>query len=260
MIESLQNPKIKRARLLRRRRMRLREGKLFVEGLRLVEDALASGCKPDVLFFTSHALNHERLNQIVTQWQDVAWQVTDKVMMELAETVTPQGIAAILSLPVLSWPNDPTFLLVIDQLRDPGNMGTLLRSAAAAGVGGVIIPKGNVDPWSDKVLRAGMGAHFRLPIRDGLIWSEIEPLLTGLTVRLADAQGITNYDEVNWSHPSALIVGGEAKGASEDAIRLVDHRISIPMAHDVESLNAGVAGSVILFEVVRQRRMMNVEA
>lgn len=259
MIESVQNPKIKRARLLRRRRIRLREGKLFVEGLRLIEDALASGCDPELLFFTSNALNHGRLSQIISKWQNVAWEVTDKVMMDLAETVTPQGIAAILSLPILPWPDQPTFLLVVDQLRDPGNMGTLLRSAAAAGVEGAIVPKGSVDPWSDKVLRAGMGAHFRLPIRDGLVWSEVEPLLAGLRVRLADAQGTSSYDEVNWGQPSALIVGGEAEGASERAISQASDLISIPMAYAVESLNAGVAGSVILFEAVRQRRTMNVE-
>lgn len=260
MIQSVQNPKIKKARSLRRRRVRLREGKLFVEGLRLIEDALLSECKPELLFFTPNAFNHGRQSQIVSRWQQVAWEVSDKVMMELTETVTPQGIAAILSLPVLAWPAQPTFLLVVDQLRDPGNMGTLLRSAAAAGVEGVIVPKGSVDPWNDKVLRAGMGAHFRLPIRDGLAWQEIEPLLAGLSVRLADAQGESSYDEVNWCQPSALIVGGEAEGASKPAISQASELISIPMAHAVESLNAGVAGSVILFEAVRQRRMMNVEA
>jgi len=259
MIQSVQNPKVKRARLLRRRRVRLREGKLFVEGLRLIEDALASGCQPELLFFTPDAFNHGRLSQMVSRWQDIAWEVSDKVMMKLTETVTPQGIAAILSLPVLSWPTQPTFLLVVDQLRDPGNMGTLLRSAAGAGVEGVIVPKGSVDPWSDKVLRAGMGAHFRLPIRDGLAWPEVPPLLAGLRVRLADAQGESSYDEVNWCQPSALIVGGEAEGASQLAINQASDLISIPMAHAVESLNAGVAGSVILFEAVRQRRVMNVE-
>ena len=180
-------------------------------------------------------------------------------MVELAETVTPQGIAAIFSLPMLTWPTQPTLLLVTDQLRDPGNMGTLLRSAAAAGVEGVIVPKGSVDPWNDKALRAGMGAHFRLPIRDGLTWAEVSPLLAGLSIRLADAQGSFRYDEVDWCQPSALIVGGEADGASEFAIHQADQLISIPMAHAVESLNAGVAGSVSLFEAVRQRRVMNDE-
>ncbi|MDQ4075656.1 MAG: hypothetical protein M3220_05330, partial [Chloroflexota bacterium] len=134
------------------------------------------------------------------------------------------------------------------------NLGTLIRAAAAAGVDAVVVPKGTVDPWSDKVLRAGMGAHFRLPIREGLSWSEVAPLLDGLTVRLADASGEVTYDEVNWTHPSALIVGGEAHGAGQSAEQRTDQAISIPMANDVESLNAAVAGSVILFEAFRQRR------
>ena len=259
MIESVQNPKIKRARLLRRRRVRLREGQLFVEGLRLIEDALGSGCKPELLFFTSDGLAHQRIQQVVSRWQDIAWQVTNKVMVELAETVTPQGLAAIFSLPMLAWPTQPTLLLVTDQLRDPGNMGTLLRSAVAAGVQGVIVPKGSVDPWNDKALRAGMGAHFRLPIRDGLTWSEVQPLLAGLSVRLADAQAELTYDQVDWCQPSALIVGGEAEGASKFAISQACQLISIPMTDAVESLNVGVAGSVILFEAVRQRRVMNYE-
>ena len=123
----------------------------------------------------------------------------------------------------------------------------------------MIVAKGSVDPWNDKALRAGMGAHFRLPIRDGLTWDEVSSLLAGLNVRLADAQGTFCYDQVNWCQPSALIIGGEADGASEFAVGQANQLISIPMAHAVESLNAGVAGSVILFEAVRQRRVMNDE-
>ena len=255
MIQSVQNSKVKQARLLRRRRVRQRQGKLFVEGLRLIEDALASGSQPALLFFTQHALNNPDIEQIVATWHHLAWEVTDKVMAEMSETVTSQGIAAIFPLPVLPWPTKPTLLLIADQLRDPGNMGTLIRTAAAAGVEGMIVPKGSVDPWSDKVLRAGMGAHFRLPIRDGLAWPEIEPLLTGLTVRLADAQGRQSYDAANWCMASALIIGGEAQGASQAALSSADEMVSIPMARAVESLNAGVAGSVILFEAFRQRRI-----
>ncbi|MGH2543716.1 MAG: TrmH family RNA methyltransferase, partial [Ardenticatenaceae bacterium] len=118
----------------------------------------------------------------------------------------------------------------------------------------IMVPTGSVDPWSDKVLRAGMGAHFRLPLRDGLSWEEITPLLAGLTVRLAAAGSDVSYDDVDWTIPSALIVGGEARGAGRVAQQRADQLISIPMANEVESLNAAVAGSVILFEALRQRR------
>jgi TrmH family RNA methyltransferase len=254
MIESVQNPKVKLARALQRRREREREGKLFVEGLRLVEDALGAGLHPDLLFFTAPALAQPRIERLIEAHRSAAWEVSPAVMAEMTDTVTPQGIAAILPLPDLGWPAQPTFLLVADGVRDPGNLGTLLRSAAAAGVQGVVLPKGNVDPWSDKVLRAGMGAHFRLPIRDALEWAEALPLLEGLKVRLADASGLLSYDEADWTLPSALLVGGEAGGAGFTARQRADEIVSIPMAHAVESLNAAVAGSIILFEAFRQRR------
>ncbi|HEX8684506.1 MAG TPA: RNA methyltransferase [Ardenticatenaceae bacterium] len=254
MIESAQNPKVKLARALQRRREREREGKLFVEGLRLVEDTLGAGLQPDLLFFTGPALAQPGIERLIEAHRAAAWEVSPAVMAEMTETVTPQGIAAILPLPDLAWPARPTFLLIADGVRDPGNLGTLLRSAAAAGAEGVVLPKGNVDPWSDKVLRSGMGAHFRLPIRDALAWAEAVPLLDGLKVRLADASGFLPYDEADWTLPSALIVGGEAGGAGVLASERADEIVSIPMAKAIESLNAAVAGSIILFEAFRQRR------
>jgi TrmH family RNA methyltransferase len=253
MIESEQNPKVKLARSLLRRREREREGLLFVEGVRLVEDALAQGNRPTYLFHTDEALTNPRIAALVSARRDVAWEVSRNVMEHMAETVSPQGIAAILPIPNLPWPPQPTLLLLMDRLRDPGNLGTLLRSAAAAGVEGVIVPKGSVDPWSDKVLRAGMGAHFRIPIRDRLEWPEIDGMLEGLTVYMADAAGELPYDKVDWTRPAALLVGGEARGAGEPATARITGAITIPMAGDVESLNAAVAGSIILFEARRQR-------
>ncbi|MBA3530858.1 MAG: RNA methyltransferase [Ardenticatenales bacterium] len=255
MIESIQNSKVKWARALQRRRERQREGKLFVEGVRLVGDAVATGITPDLLFFTQAALETARVQSLVEAHGPVAWEVSEAVMTEMAGTVTPQGVAAIVPLPALPWPEQPTLLLIADGVRDPGNLGTLLRSAAAAGVEGVIVPRGTVDPWADKVLRAGMGAHFRLPIYEGLTWDAVLSLLTGLTVRLGDAQGDALYDQVDWTLPSALIIGGEASGAGEAARQRTDEIITISMANAVESLNAAVAGSVMMFEAFRQRRM-----
>jgi RNA methyltransferase, TrmH family len=254
MIESLQNPKVKQARALRRRRERLREGKLFVEGLRLVRDALLGGTSPELLFYTRPSLAQPEVLALVEQHRQVAWEVSESILSEMAETVTPQGVAAVVPLPALPWPARPSLLLVADRLRDPGNLGTLLRSAAAAGVEGVIAPKGTVDPWSDKVLRAGMGAHFRVPVRENIEWPQVLPLLAGLQVYLAEAGSAVVYDEVDWRVPCALVVGGEARGAGDAAMRRADRLVSIPMAREVESLNAAVAGSVILFEAFRQRR------
>lgn len=255
MITSLQNSRIKAARALQRRRQRERQGRLLIEGLRLVEDALAAGYPPEVLFYTAEIAADPRGAALLAAVGRAAEEVSPEVMASLTETVTPQGVVAVVPLPELPWPPVLTFVLVCDAVRDPGNLGTLLRAAAGAGVDGVLLPKGNVDVWSGKVLRAGMGAHFRLPLRASLGWEAVAERLRGLTVRLADVAGRTPYDRVDWAQPSALIVGGEAAGAGREAAQLAGETISIPLANEVESLNAAMAGSIILFEAQRQRRV-----
>jgi len=186
--------------------------------------------------------------------------VSDSLMKSLSETETPQGILAVLEFKQLLTPvpgasagvtNSLNFILIPDQIRDPGNLGTLLRSAAATGVQAVLLPPETTDVFAPKVVRAGMGAHFRLPIRS-MTWEEINAQTKGLQIYLADMDGQACW-ETDLRQPLALIVGGEAEGASEDARNLATQKISIPMAGSVESLNAGVAGSVLMFEVVRQR-------
>jgi TrmH family RNA methyltransferase len=130
-------------------------------------------------------------------------------------------------------------------------LGTLLRSAAAAGVQAVLIPPETTDVFAPKVLRSGMGAHFRLPIHS-MSWEEIAQMTNGIQVYVADMDGHSCW-ETDLSKPVALIVGNEAEGASESARKLASGKISIPMSGETESLNAGVAGSVLMFEVMRQR-------
>jgi TrmH family RNA methyltransferase len=143
--------------------------------------------------------------------------------------------------------------LLLDQVRDPGNAGTLLRSATAAGVELALFGPETVDPFNEKVLRAGMGAHFRLPIRTVASWEEMAAWLGAQRFYLADASGPLDYDKVDWRVATTLAVGGEANGASA-WIRERATSIRIPMMRATESLNAAVAGSIILFEAARQRR------
>jgi len=139
-------------------------------------------------------------------------------------------------------------------VRDPGNAGTLLRSAEAAGVELVLCGPETVDPFNDKVVRAGMGAHFRLPLRICLDWPSVQSWLTSeQKLYVAQAGATIPYDQVAWLHPVALVVGGEASGASL-AARSAAQPIAIPMQGNVESLNAAIAGAIILFEAARQRR------
>jgi TrmH family RNA methyltransferase len=138
-------------------------------------------------------------------------------------------------------------------MRDPGNLGTLIRTAAAAGVQAVLLPPETTDAFAPKVIRAGMGAHFWLPIHE-MNWDQIEQVCkrSNLQLFLADMFGRSCW-ETDLRGPLALIVGGEAEGASEQARTLANQTISIPISEKVESLNAGVAGAVLMFEVVRQR-------
>jgi len=177
--------------------------------------------------------------------------VSEEVMRAISDTQTPQGLLAV--VPISEKPPKEGLLLIVDRLRDPGNLGTILRSAWAAGVGQLVTTKGTVDIYSPKVVRGAMGAHFHLSLAPDKRWEEIEPLLEGRQILLAEARGEVAYHEVDWSKPSALIIGGEAEGASEEAKRLAHKRVYIPMPGGAESLNAAVAASIIIFEAVRYR-------
>jgi TrmH family RNA methyltransferase len=162
------------------------------------------------------------------------------------------GLLAVVPFPRLAPPARPSLLLIADALRDPGNLGTLLRSAAASGVDAVLLAPETVDAFNPKVVRGGMGAHFRIPIVVA-DWAQIALRVLGMEVWLAAAGAESLYTQVDWTKPCALIVGGEAEGVSEPATKLATGRVRIPLARGVESLNAGVAASVILFEAARQK-------
>jgi TrmH family RNA methyltransferase len=170
-----------------------------------------------------------------------------------SDTQTPQGILLVLPLPEWDLPANLTFVLVLDQVRDPGNLGTLLRTALAANVDAVVLVPGNVDAFAPKVVRSGMGAHFKLPIIS-MDWETIGARLAGLSLFLADSGEGCAHVEAELNMPLALIIGGEAEGAGEQAFNLATQRVHIPMPGQAESLNAAVAGAILMFEVVRQRR------
>jgi TrmH family RNA methyltransferase len=183
----------------------------------------------------------------------VCEEVSQAVMNACSGTETPQGLLAVVPIPDLPRPERPTLTLILDRLRDPGNLGTLLRTALAAGVDHVLVAPGTVDATNPKAVRAAMGAHFHLPLA-ATRWNKIPKAVAGSRVYLAAVEGGTPYTEVDWIEPVALIVGGEAAGAGPQAHALADAQVAIPLAGEVESLNAAVAAAVILFEVVRQRR------
>jgi TrmH family RNA methyltransferase len=256
MITSVANEKVKYVRSLHRRRVRYRERHFVVEGVRLVGEALRAGIVPALLFYSEGADSTPGGRELLAEIQKrgfPAFTVSGRVMEAMADTVSPQGILAVVPFVELASPVSLSLVLVVDRLRDPGNLGTILRTADAAAVEQVILPPKTVDPYNSKVVRGAMGAHFRLPI-ENLSWPEIAEALASVHVLLADVRAERAYYEVDWTRPSALIIGGEAHGASQEARELAVDTIAIPMPGEAESLNAAVAASVILFEVVRQRR------
>ncbi|MCB0062146.1 MAG: RNA methyltransferase [Caldilineaceae bacterium] len=258
MITSLENQQIKDARKLQRRRQRERSGLLLIEGVRLVRDAVQGGASIQKVFYAPTLVaDNQAAHDLIAHCAAaglLTLACTDDVFATLSETVISQGVAAVASVPNLPLLSPLQFSLILDQVRDPGNAGTLVRTAEAVGIDAVIFGPDTVDPFNDKVVRAGMGAHFRVPIRSCATWAEINPLLNPSQERyLAQADASQIYTEVDWCAPSALIVGGEAAGASDTAITAA-HAIAIPMHGQVESLNAAIAGAVILFEAARQRR------
>lgn len=253
MITSNQNSKIKLVRALLGRAKERREAGAFVaEGVRLVEEAVLADWKCRFALYdeTLSERGRSQVESLRSKGVDVE-EVSVSVMKSISETETPQGILAVVEHVQLPIPNSSNFILIPDQIRDPGNLGTLLRSAAAAGVQAVLIPPETTDAFAPKVLRSGMGAHFRLPIHS-MGWGEIANAVNGLQVYVADMDGRSCW-ETDLLQPVVLIVGNEAEGASESARKLANGKISIPMSGETESLNAGVAGSVLMFEVMRQR-------
>ncbi len=255
-ITSIKNPKIQHVRaLLSRREERERTGRFVIEGVRLIEEALSAGWLPEMVL-TSPALS-ARGRELTAQLKahNTSVEEIDPGLLErLSDTQTSQGILAVVSRKQIPIRQDWDFLLVLDGLRDPGNLGTVLRSAAAAGVHACLLTAGTTDPFAPKVVRAGMGAHFRLPI-EFTSWEEIQAGAARQKARILIAD--SSRGEVCWRAdlrgPLVLVLGSEAEGAQPAAYAHADELIHIPMPGASESLNAAVAAGILLFEIVRQR-------
>lgn len=258
-ITSMQNPKVQLVRaLLKNRSARAEHGLFVVEGIRLAEEALAAGVMPRTIFYS---------NQLSARGRDLlagfqasgceTHEMLPDLLVRLSDTETTQGVLLIVPLETAPLPGSADLVLVIDQVRDPGNMGTILRTAAAVGVQVVFITPGSVDPFAPKVVRSAMGAHFRLNLQQ-IDWPQVRQFCTQnqpapLKVLLADSGGGDAMWQTDLTTPVALVVGGEAEGASDAARDVIDGLIHIPMPGKFESLNAGVAASILLYEIVRQR-------
>ncbi|HEX7557247.1 MAG TPA: RNA methyltransferase [Leptolinea sp.] len=259
MISSKKNPLIQTIRtLLQDRKSREETGLFIIEGVRLVEDAIANHAHIAEVYFSPSLSDRGRhLIDVFQQTETPTEEVDEKLFLELMDTSTSQGIAAICRIPEIQLPSKMDFVIIADQLRDPGNLGTLLRTAAAAGAQAVLTTPGSVDLFAPKVVRSAMGAHFHLNCFE-LGWDQINndflrDARIPLNSYVAATDGNIKFWDCNFTLPTLLVIGGEAEGASDKAFEFARQRISIPMPGNFESLNAAVAAGILIFEVVRQR-------
>lgn len=257
VITSVHNQGIKRARSLLRRKGRSEERAFLVEGVRAVTDLLKSGATPTRLYIRDTLEDQAVLDRLEAPCP-VSFVQSD-VFAGLSDVAHPQGIVAVVPMTeVASTPrfdvwNEP-LILIADGVRDPGNLGTLIRSAAGSGVTEVLITPNSVDPFNPKCIRAAMGAHFGVSLRQ-ITWEPLVDELSSLSVIVvADAAGADTSDTVAWDQPCAIVVGSEAVGPHDLFRNLATAYVRIPLARNLESLNAGVAGSYLVLEAARQRR------
>jgi TrmH family RNA methyltransferase len=268
-IEGRHNALVKELRQAFARAERTEDGSCAIEGLRIVEEATRSGLRFRAVFFKESAQNlADRLLPQIGANVDTLL-LPDKLFDATVPSETPQGVAALVRLKEFSLADVLERLqvgpvIVLAGLQDPGNLGTILRSAEAFGSAGVILGEGTVSPFNSKVIRASAGSIFRLPVVTGKTalgkaagsLEEISTKLRAQSVRLiaTSSHKGTPLDQANLTGPSAIFVGSEGSGLPRSVLAQADELVAIPHMPQVESLNAGVAGSIVLYEAARQRR------
>ncbi len=265
---------IKEIEGLQKRRNRQNTGCFFLEGYRAVTEAISGGATIVQLVATETFVKSEEWQQIKKNYSSaynknaelVLLQVGDKSFAKLSETVTPQGVGAVIKMPEVSFEdviesaassgsNGRFGLLVLENLQDPGNMGTVIRTADASGFYGIICSKDTVDVYNSKVLRSTVGSMFRLPIvQSALTGAEIVRCLKqhGFETVAAHPRGGSSLFETEFPVTTAVCIGNEAGGLSDEILKACNTKVTIPMPGGTESLNASVAAALMMYEVRRK--------
>jgi len=262
LVSSNSNKWVKYVKKLSRRRFRDREGKFVLEGVRAVEEGLKAGGAVEVVMFSASAGLTARCSQLLENVAKAGiktLEVNENVMSELSNTETPQGVLAVVSRQEVTLHDmlrlSPSLLVVVDSVQDPGNLGTIIRTSAGAGVCGIILMPGTVDLYNPKTLRSLMGNIFQIPIINAAERSEVLAQLekVGLKFVIGEPRAPKTVFDVNLTVPVAVVIGSEAHGVQPDIMARSGYRVNIPMSQGVESLNVAVAAGILLYEVIRQR-------
>ena len=257
-VTGLQNPVVKAAAELKQKKYRTQNGLYLAEGLRTAEEAVAYKAV-ETLFYV--ATDDERTMRLL---EDAAAQniklvcVSENVMKKIADTETPQGIIAVCKMRQPKLENllaSGKMLLVLDRVGDPGNIGTMLRTADAAGIGGLVLLKGCADIYAPKTVRSSMGSLFHIPVLSGVSEQEFVSAAkkAGYDLLVTCLDGADNLYKADLSGRIAFVMGNEAGGVSESLLEKADKRVYIPMAGRAESLNVAMAAGIVMFEALRRK-------
>ena len=260
-ITSRDNSLLRRARAVRDSKI---DDLIFIEGLRLCEEALSSKLEIEAVIYTDHIARKDRAASLIRNLNSLAKnsaEVSEKLLESISYTKTPQGIVVLAARPTNDQnsfadkqPASP-LLVILHEINNPVNVGAIVRTAEAAGATGIIAAANSADPFSAKALRGAMGSAFRVPIWSGPTFNEAIAWCHSRKIRTiaADLSGAATHTDVDWRQSSAIIVGRESSGLSPDEVSATDASVRIPMHGAAESLNVAVAAGIILFEAARQR-------
>lgn len=249
MITSKDNETIKEIKKLKEKKFR--KDKFIVEGIKMVKEAINEKASIDKIVFCNLAMEKEIEN--LRNYDYI--EVSEKIFKELTDVVTPQGVLAVINKSINNKKIDEkaNYILALDNLQDPGNLGTIIRTADAANLKQIIVSKDTVDAYSPKVVRATMGAIFRVNIVEADDLKE-----TLLNLKNENFEIVTTSLQTNNSiydidyNKKVVVIGNEANGVENEIIKMSDYKVKIPMPGKAESLNASVAASIMIYEYVRQ--------
>ncbi|HWR44593.1 RNA methyltransferase [Sporomusa sp.] len=270
MIEFISSPAnklIKEVASLKQKKYRDNLGMFMAEGLRIVEECAASEWPVQLCIYTEAAAARERTRRVLdrlTAAQCRMVVVPEDIYNKLSDTEQPQGIMGVLKkrqatlTQMITQNNKIPLIVVLDGIQDPGNAGTIIRTADAAGCTGVIILRGSADVYAGKTVRATMGSLFHLPVIEGISPEELIAELKSVNVNMltTSLQKSDIYYQVDFKRPTAIILGNEGQGVCQELIEKADACLNIPLVGQAESLNVAVAAGVILYEAVRQRAIL----
>lgn len=262
MITSTSNAKVKNLVNLKKKRKARDEEKVFlVEGIRMFREVPLNRLREVYVSETFYKKEKKTVDTIVAGSCAKMEILADNIFTHVSDTMTPQGVLCVVeqmkySLEDVLSNGEVPHLMVLDNLQDPGNLGTIVRTAEGAGVTGVIMSKETVDIYNPKVIRSTMGSIYRMPFYYAPDLLEAINILKakGIGTYAAHLDGKCSYDEVDYKKPCAFFIGNEGNGLRDEVAAAADTYIRIPMCGEVESLNAAIAATVLMFEAARQRR------